>query len=89
MRIALDYDGTYSADPEFWNGFIVSAHHRGHEVVCVTRRHESQAITMPCAVHYTDYWAKVPFVEQLGIKIDIWIDDEPKWLLHNEYGDAR
>lgn len=85
MRIALDYDGTYTLAPGFWNGFIMNASCQGHEVICVTMRYpDSQAVVMPCPIHYTSYKAKVPFMEAAGVKIDVWIDDIPKWLLHDQ-----
>jgi len=41
MLIALDYDGTYTADPIFWDTFIASAQSHGHGVACITMRHEA------------------------------------------------
>ena len=40
MKIALDYDNTYTLDPEVWDEFIVLMHMRGHEVRIVTARDE-------------------------------------------------
>jgi hypothetical protein len=45
MKIALDYDGTYTVDPQFWEDFITLAKVRGHEVVCVTKRGPSNCGT--------------------------------------------
>src|ERR1700722_1875454 len=38
MIIALDYDGTYTRDPDLWDAFIDAAQERGHTVICVTNR---------------------------------------------------
>lgn len=76
MIIALDYDGTYTADPMLWLPFIAMALQRGHRVVCVTMRYPEEAIDMPCEVVYTSRKAKA-----IAFKADIWIDDNPKWLL--------
>lgn len=75
MKIALDYDNTYTADPELWTHFINMARVRGHEIVIVTSRHPGNK----------------PPTEQFGIKTiccaftakrkhyqaDVWIDDDP------------
>lgn len=80
MLIALDYDGTYTADPALWDSFVASAVARGHRVICVTMRHETEAIIMPCEIIYTGRRAKMVSIDDLGLQIDIWIDDSPHWL---------
>ncbi len=80
MMIALDYDKTYTLDPEFWDSFISSASKRGHEVFCATMRHETEPIEIPCAVIYTSRKAKAAYLKERGIVPDIWIDDNPAWL---------
>lgn len=85
MRIALDYDGTYTADPELWGAFIAKARERGHDLVMVTMRRigNEQIENPPCAVVYTNRRAKAPFMERCGYKIDVWIDDNPHWIFEN------
>lgn len=83
MRLSLDYDNTYTLDPAFWDLFCIAAIGAGHEVVCVTMRHPDEPIEMPCEVIYTSRRAKVPFMEERGVKVDVWIDDAPHWLLTN------
>ena len=83
MRFSLDYDKTYTEAPELWDGFIADATIKGHEVVCVTMRHEHEAITMPCRVIYTGRKAKAPFLAERGIRIDVWIDDSPHWIFQD------
>ena len=84
MNISIDYDATYTADRELWDTFIKSAQSRGHTVICVTKRGPSNGgqgtadITdKDVVVIYTDRAAKKAFVEAMGIRIDIWIDDWP------------
>ena len=80
MKIALDYDGTYTVDPQFWDDFMTLARVRGHEVVCVTKRGLSNCGTdlkMNCPIIYTDRAAKEQFCERVGVHIDVWIDDLP------------
>lgn len=42
MNIALDYDGTYTADPDMWLRFVEEAQAAGHKVFIVTMRYESE-----------------------------------------------
>ncbi len=84
MNIALDYDGTYTADPALWDAFILSARKRMHQVHVVTMRADSEPVRLGVdvdRVHYTDRKAKLPFMESLGIAVQIWIDDMPDFIL--------
>jgi hypothetical protein len=72
MRISIDYDGTYTRDPDFWNQVIRMAQQRGHEVKCVTMRFPNEAVDMPCDVIYTSRQSKRNF-----FPADVWIDDQP------------
>lgn len=84
MIIALDYDGTYTADPALWDAFIQSARLRGHEVHLVTMRHESEPVRLGAhvdRVHYTDRRAKRAFMQQRGLSVQIWIDDMPEFIV--------
>lgn len=84
MRIALDYDGTYTADPVFWDCVVALAAQHGHEITIVSMRHLHEPLEVAgCEVIYTGRRAKVPHMEELGQKVDIWIDDSPHWLLSN------
>lgn len=85
MLIALDYDKTYTADPELWDLLVQSAIGRGHEVVCVTMRFPHEEIAMPCEVLYTSRAAKAPFMAALGRVPAIWIDDSPHWIYQSSY----
>lgn len=38
MKIALDYDETFTADPELWKPFVAHCKARLHEVKFVTAR---------------------------------------------------
>lgn len=82
MKIALDYDHTYTLDPEFWDDFIFEAKDRGHLVTIVTSRSKNEPIEhkIACHVIYCNYQAKEEFY-----KPDIWIDDDPKWITERIY----
>jgi SH3-like domain-containing protein len=88
VNIALDYDGTFTADPKFWRSFIRMARASGHTVRIVTMRHPSTDEAIPDEhaylvgdVVYTGRRAKVDFCKAQGIDVDVWIDDSPHWLV--------
>lgn len=91
MKIALDYDGTYSADPALWSAFIQIALASGHDVCIVTARSDRLDRTPPLVdleeevrVIYTRGIAKKWFLEHFGEFIpDIWIDDRPESIFSN------
>ena len=79
MLIALDYDGTYTADPALWDAFIATAQARGHTVNILTMRYPTETIERaPCQVVYTSRKAKHGF-----IPADIYIDDKPGFLFQD------
>ena len=85
MRIALDYDRTFTLDREFWAEVMDLAEARGHEVLCITCRRPSETITdMPCRIIYSSREPKVSVPEASGITIDVWIDDDPWSILHGK-----
>jgi len=93
INIGLDYDGTFTADPNLWLRFILDAQAAGHEVHVVTMRYPSETANadpeaknyfdprlraLGCRVHATSRGAKKPYMLQHGINIHVWIDDNPK-----------
>lgn len=77
MKIALDYDGTFTVDPVFWLAFIHAAQRRNHTVKIVTMRYPFEPIDpVPCEVIYTGRKAKRAFWPEAHI----WIDDMPELL---------
>lgn len=89
VTFALDYDGTYTADPELWLDFIVNAKKNGHRVIVVTMRtiEEGKSIDdrlqNECQVFCTSRKAKKKFMRMQGIEPNIWIDDNPDWLFED------
>lgn len=88
LKIALDYDKTYNADPSFWNGVIALAENHGHEVRIVTARSpnfdriDDRVDGFP--VIYCDGVAKKFHCHWFaGWDPDIWIDDKPENINNN------
>jgi hydroxymethylpyrimidine pyrophosphatase-like HAD family hydrolase len=98
MNIALDYDNTYTRDPEFWRMVISAAQYRGHTVYCVTARTPNQSQEVYDSIgkviggdncYFTSMGAKKDYMFSKGISIDVWIDDMPFFIenglsIHNE-----
>lgn len=87
MIIALDYDGTYTRDPSLFNAFVAKAQSHGHTVYCVTARAEKdlgpveQTLGRIVEIIHTDGQKMKQACTELGISIDIWIDDQPDALV--------
>lgn len=96
MKIAVDYDGTYSEDPDLWYGFMCDARVAGHEVFVVTFRDDRFDVNDDLLfleeddfdVYYTRGVAKRWWCNQFGPgKVCVWIDDKPEAILYNsEFG---
>lgn len=87
MTFALDFNGTYTKDPKFWNVFIELARLRKDEVYCVTHSTDPdenkellQSIGQIIGENkciFADGHSKMEAVAALGIDVDIWIDNNP------------
>lgn len=83
VNIGLDYDGTFTADPDLWRQFVSDCQRRGHAVICVTARREppdfSREPRLPVGVPIVcagqDF--KRDAAAKAGHHIHIWIDDMP------------
>ena len=89
MLIAIDFDETLTADAALWRAFIKSAESLGHRVVCVTARRDTdenrdtisewmESNEINLRVYFTSLGSKVDFMKKRGVKVDIWIDDDPR-----------
>ena len=94
LKIAIDYDDTWTAAPELFSIFVQMAAALGHEVFLVTSRpgHGMEKIDsnklpshLRSRVFYAAGTAKRTFMQRYGIEIDIWIDDKPDYIVRN-YG---
>lgn len=83
-NIALDYDATASTNIQFWQNFVVLAQASGYDVYIVTARHPNR-IEEPTlyfghlvrGVIATSHKAKKAYCREMGLEIDIFIDDSP------------
>lgn len=88
MNIALDFDDTYTRDPEFWEMFIDNAKARNHDVRIVTFRKTSMTdpaldyLSQRIPVIYTEFTQKRKFTNKMGWIVDVWIDDSPEFIVN-------
>lgn len=82
--VGVDFDETISDNPETWMKVMVQLEDAGYTVVVVTWRSPDTypedlqfLVDRGWKVYYTSFKAKRPYMESLGIKIDIVIDDNP------------
>jgi hypothetical protein len=94
MRLALDFDATYTVDPELWEAFVKLAKERGHEVTIVTARCENGSFAYPDL----DNDDVIAAAGRMGIDVvyccgnqkqdiygaDVWIDDSPHAIVGRE-----
>lgn len=81
LNIALDFDHTFTEDPELWIFFVQKAKQHGHKVTFVTFRYESGdnsdiiswANKIGIPIVFTNYQQKKSI-----FNADIWIDDMPE-----------
>lgn len=93
MIIAIDYDGTITADLGMFIQIINLMKESGHTPIVVTMKHKHEEDSVlnnmvsklgnDTSVYYTGRKAKKDFMLNLGIKVDIWIDDNPHWILED------
>jgi hypothetical protein len=89
VLIAIDFDETLTADAELWLHFVRKAKTLGHSVICVTARRDTESNRdivrawmwendIDLFTHYTNLGSKIDYMERIGVKVHIWIDDDPR-----------
>ena len=84
INFGLDYDNTFTEDPELWLRFIELCMARGHFVYITTARNSDNIADIEKAVPRTielipsDGRSKQEAVNEAGVDIDVWIDDMPE-----------
>lgn len=94
MNIAIDFDGTFDRDTGAWEAVIQVLRERGHQLFMVTSRSDDDKELVrrwaECSgisrgrVICTSGAAKRWFCEQRGLKIDVWIDDDPSSIINGK-----
>lgn len=94
LLIAIDFDDTFTADPDLFSRMIRIAVNRGHRVICVTSRRDSEENSndimnlfekyqiLKTQIIFCNMGSKLWTMEQLKFKVDIWIDDAPHSIVH-------
>lgn len=92
MKIALDFDDTYTRDPQLWDIFILACKTNDHDIRIVTFRHKDginydlrKAIGDKIPVIYTGAHRKRGFCAAMGFFPDVWIDDMPEIIVADGY----
>lgn len=91
MIFGLDWDGCTENDIELFRAFVTLLKQRGHQVHVVTMRYPSERYgggnksaipddfaALVDGVVFTSRQAKLPAMIARGIKVDVWIDDNPR-----------
>jgi hypothetical protein len=89
--IGVDFDETISDNTEGWLNVLLLLERIGYHVVIVTWRKPTEwptdldfLVDRGFKVYYTSRQAKKQYMEQQGIKVSIWIDDNPFAILHSQ-----
>lgn len=89
MIISIDYDDTWSADPQVWSQVAKLFRSRGHTVILVTNRYEifGKPVLRACSgrVHNIIFAGSKPkrdAAKEQGYEVDVWIDDYPESILY-------
>ena len=81
---AIDYDATWTVDPEAFRAFAALLRRRGHRVLLVTARVSGHAeVELETGAHvdrviFSGAELKRVTCERLGEKVGVWIDDNPE-----------
>lgn len=88
MIIAIDYDNTYTGDPETFNKVIKLFQEAGHIVICVTARSNDGVMDLPVrnsigklvpVIFAGPNWKREAALKH-GYKVSVWIDDMPSMI---------
>ena len=89
LTFAIDFDDTFSADPDLWRQLVPIMQWRGHTCVLVTNRPEDMGNDVRAEVGdlmpivFAGVWSKRSAAHRAGYDVDIWIDDSPEYINMN------
>ena len=85
--ICLDYDGSYTEFTDMFDLIIKHCREKNYKVIMCTMRypiekdiHLTALESKLDGLYFTSRKAKEPFLKELGIIPNLWIDDKPYWL---------
>jgi hypothetical protein len=90
LKIALDWDDTFTRDPKFWAAFAYQARMKNHDVRIVTMcgpsgipeiRGVLDGLHIDLKIIATDHTQKRTYCNRLGWLPDVWIDDSPEFIV--------
>ena len=90
MHIALDYDDTFSKDPESWIKFCKDFQAKGHTIYGVTFRYndgpefdniDTRFLEACDEVYFTSRQPKARYMFDRGLVVHVWIDDCPELIV--------
>lgn len=94
MNISLDYDDTYTLEPETWDKIISILQKANHNVFCITKRYEhladdiKESLQIPI-IFVPKGKSKSRIAIEQGIKIDVWIDDKPASIIERQINKGK
>lgn len=92
LTLSIDFDRTFSADPQLWGEFARKAVADGNTVVMVSRRpdtEEDRQTVTDTLGDYADAFSQVLLVgdrlkdeaaKEAGVNVDVWVDDSPQFI---------
>jgi hypothetical protein len=84
--IAIDFDDTFTADPEVWSNIIRLLQLHGYTIICATSRkfshweecHLKENLPIGVKIVFCGNKFKRPACKAAGYNVTIWIDDTPE-----------
>jgi hypothetical protein len=90
MIISLDYDDTFTKDPDAWLEVANTLRAAGHTIYGITMRYPEETVGMSkkyldaCdKIFFTSRKAKWQYLTERGLDVDVWIDDSPHYILRS------
>lgn len=86
MIVSLDFDDTFTADPETWTKVVNALTQAGHEVICISGRANNDENKIDLRsnlpkqitrIYLCGDLSKKHYSEINSLQVDVWIDDSP------------
>jgi hypothetical protein len=96
ITVAIDYDLTISRAPNEWARLLLQIKAMHWQVYVVTGRKSTYQpeelrwlMDVTDGVFFTEHKSKLRYMRELGIEVDIWIDDRPESIIYDYDRDAH